>query len=578
VSPSKRGTGLGRRLLEKTEQVLESDADKSRGIPLDWIVGEVDDPYAPGTLANGFDPFARVRVWHRWGYRMLDFPYVQPALAVDKSPVESLLLVVKTTPHGQFHDDSSLPAEVVNDMLRNYLKWAMRIDPPDEDLQFRKMSRVATRQKSIELRSLGEYVGWDRPAGLAIKEVVNEKDKAFSDVVGIYEDLFTDPKTAIPSSDFGAALSGQHGLSHMSGYRYHLWKIHSEAKPNSLGMASFLTMPSAGFGGYIGLKEALRKSGYLPLIIAQIEERMVRDGKRRVDEDPLHGWYIECEQDKVRDRFLALGFHDLNVPYMQPEREPGTQKIPPIKLHLLYKPFGRLYNTWPRVTIAELLQAVREIYGSIYGIDRLEENSTFNAFEKWANDPGTLWLPGKATDLVAEARQLAEQLVSPLGQRWLHVQAVAACADELRAAVPAEAGDCLVAAAWLHDIGYSPEVRDTGLHSLDGASYLRNHGWPAVIVDLVAHHSGARFEADERGLRKQLAEYPFRDGPLLDALVTADLTRGRTGEPLIYDERISEILDRYTADDPMHRAWLPARPELVRSIQRTEQRRTSRPT
>ncbi|WP_431906229.1 HD domain-containing protein [Amycolatopsis thermoflava] len=175
-------------------------------------------------------------------------------------------------------------------------------------------------------------------------------------------------------------------------------------------------------------------------------------------------------------------------------------------------------------------------------------------------------------DLIEEARALAERLVSPLGRRWKHVQAVAARAEELAAAVPADERETLVAAAWLHDIGYSPEIGHTRFHPLDGAAYLRDHGWPEEVVNLVAHHSGARFEAEERGMGAELRQFPFADGPLLDALVTADLTTGPSGERLSYDERISEILSRYNEGDPVHATWVKAAPIMRESIVRTERR------
>jgi predicted hydrolase (HD superfamily) len=129
-----------------------------------------------------------------------------------------------------------------------------------------------------------------------------------------------------------------------------------------------------------------------------------------------------------------------------------------------------------------------------------------------------------------------------------------------------------VAAAWLHDIGYSPEIGHTRFHPLDGARHLQAHGWPAQVVNLVAHHSGARLEAAERGMSEELNEFPFADDPVLDALVTADLTTGPTGERLTYDERIAEILKRYPADDPVHRTWVKAAPILKEAVQRTEER------
>jgi len=89
------------------------------------------------------------------------------------------------------------------------------------------------------------------------------------------------------------------------------------------------------------------------------------------------------------------------------------------------------------------------------------------------------------------------------------------------------------------------------------------------VVNLVAHHSGARFEAAQRGVEHELAEFPLIDSPTMDALVTADLTTGPDGERLSYDERIDEILRRYPVDGPVHQAWLNARPVLAESVSRT---------
>ncbi len=63
-----------------------------------------------------------------------------------------------------------------------------------------------------------------------------------------------------------------------------------------------------------------------------------------------------------------------------------------------------------------------------------------------------------------------EKLAFCLPGRWIHVQAVAAKATTLTAVVPN--ADVLVAAAWLHDIGYAPDIAETGLHALDGARWM----------------------------------------------------------------------------------------------------------
>jgi hypothetical protein len=85
----------------------------------------------------------------------------------------------------------------------------------------------------------------------------------------------------------------------------------------------------------------------------------------------------------------------------------------------------------------------------------------------------------------------------------------------------------------------------------------------------VAHHTCARIEAAERGLADQLAEFPLEEGPVMDALVTADLTVGPNGQRLDVDERIEEILRRYPAQSPVHRAIQRAEPILVAHVRRT---------
>ena len=108
---------------------------------------------------------------------------------------------------------------------------------------------------------------------------------------------------------------------------------------------------------------------------------------------------------------------------------------------------------------------------------------------------------GRMNTLAPWARQLARALLQEvLPRRWAHVQGVAARARGLAPVLGADA-DLLEAAAWLHDIGYTPDLATTGLHALDGARYLHDvqHA-DIVLCRLVAHHSYAIIEAEERRL------------------------------------------------------------------------------
>ncbi len=107
--------------------------------------------------------------------------------------------------------------------------------------------------------------------------------------------------------------------------------------------------------------------------------------------------------------------------------------------------------------------------------------------------------------LAAWAQDLARTLLAKtLPRRWAHVQGVAARARSLAPALGPDA-DVIEAAAWLHDIGYLPGLAATGLHGLDGARHLRDaqHAGP-MLCRLVAHHSRAVIEAEERGLASLL--------------------------------------------------------------------------
>jgi putative nucleotidyltransferase with HDIG domain len=172
--------------------------------------------------------------------------------------------------------------------------------------------------------------------------------------------------------------------------------------------------------------------------------------------------------------------------------------------------------------------------------------------------------------LAERARLVAELRLAPLNTRLAHVRGVAAAAQRLVRRIDLLEADSLAAAAWLHDIGYAPSVRSTGFHPIDGAVFVRSEGFPAAVVSLVAYHTGAVFEARERGLFDALAEIPEPSALLLDVLTCADMTTGPDGSPVGAEDRVSEILSRYAEDDPVHRAIELAAPSLLAAVARVD--------
>lgn len=164
----------------------------------------------------------------------------------------------------------------------------------------------------------------------------------------------------------------------------------------------------------------------------------------------------------------------------------------------------------------------------------------------------------------------AERLLSPLGNRWLHVQQVAEQARRVVDTVPAGDRDLLVAAAYLHDIGYAPSLATTGFHPLDGARWIRDSGPGGRLACLVAHHSCAVHEARVRGLDETLlTEFTSEDSATYDALVFCDMTTGPTGDRVVFEDRIHEIRLRYGPDHAVTVALDSAYPFLASCCERT---------
>lgn len=175
--------------------------------------------------------------------------------------------------------------------------------------------------------------------------------------------------------------------------------------------------------------------------------------------------------------------------------------------------------------------------------------------------------------MLSWARQVAEkELSGVLPRRWAHSQGVAARAAGLGHVLGGDA-ELLAAAAVLHDVGYAPRLAETGFHPLDGARFLREeHGADERLMRLVANHSFALLEAEERELRKELAgEFPLLEEPLLvDALVYCDMTTTPDGDRTTAQDRVAEIRSRYGDDSVVGRFIRRAAPEIFASVERVE--------
>ncbi|WP_157900669.1 GNAT family N-acetyltransferase [Mycobacterium rhizamassiliense] len=325
IKPEYRQKGCGRRLLEQTERTLHDDADRSEKRPLDWIAAEVDDPFVTKRPLHAIDPFVVARIWQKWNYRVLDFRYVQPALAKDKKAVHTLFLTAKTCPEGKFEKicpmadgDGALtdggpggngetprapdvPKRDVEILVQEYLRWAMRIDNPVGHKDFQAMSN-SMHAGAVRLIRLDEYLG-PKEADLRINEVVGDKDPELGHALEVYKAVFGIGAGGKLVNPF--ALTSSNGSADRADCRCHLWtiriaeKAEGEETPRSAadakreGIAHFWTTPTAGLARYVEFLDWSRKPNPLPELIARIEERMVRDDVRSGEQMMLAGKKLE---------------------------------------------------------------------------------------------------------------------------------------------------------------------------------------------------------------------------------------------------------------------------------------------
>ncbi|GAB7190225.1 hypothetical protein NUM3379_09310 [Kineococcus sp. NUM-3379] len=185
--------------------------------------------------------------------------------------------------------------------------------------------------------------------------------------------------------------------------------------------------------------------------------------------------------------------------------------------------------------------------------------------------PAPAHRPPERRDLVLWAAGEAGRLLADLPVRWDHTQEVAIHAWWAAPGFSPREAELLVAAAYLHDIGYSPALVDTGFHPLDGARHLLRLGEPELAA-LVAHHSGAAVEARHRGLDAELAGLGVPDGAVADALTYCDITTGPRGETVDPGPRLREIISRHGADSVVARARTEARADIFAAVLRTLRR------
>jgi len=126
VHKSGRGSGLARVLVEKSVEILDKNA-RHRGklAGCNTVFLETNAAEKVTMQQDVMDPRMRHTIYHKIGFRMLDFAYIMPPLGPGQEKMDILLLTVYLTKHiptNPYDDRYYLPSILLQRFIKG--QWA----------------------------------------------------------------------------------------------------------------------------------------------------------------------------------------------------------------------------------------------------------------------------------------------------------------------------------------------------------------------------------------------------------------------------------------------------------------------
>lgn len=261
-------------------------------------------------------------------------------------------------------------ARLVCDILRGYLRWAMRIEDPDADPIFKTMQQFLAGTTAIRVEPLSIYTGRDPGRPVTVIPVESDDDPNFQRAVDLYSQSFAPGPTIIDAEMFRHALQWFAGRDDV---HYHLWVVANAPHAPPFGMTSFFVMPRFGFGGYLAFAESMRGGGRARIVLKRVEEQIIRDAPS------ARRHYIECAPRSTEEAiFRSLGFRSVPIRYIQPatlDEEHFSSEGGP-EITLFEKPLGCDYGR-SSVNAERLLEDLKVWLAEVYRMPDPESSETF---------------------------------------------------------------------------------------------------------------------------------------------------------------------------------------------------------
>lgn len=145
VKSDMQSSGVGTMIYKHVTSILSEDAHQMCGKPLDYICCEIDSPEHSRAEIKKYLYF-----WNKNNFWHIDFDYVQPALSVEQKAVTGLWFTI--SPQRNSHED--VPAQLVADVLYDYIKYAMSIEEPENCKEYQEMKAQILKKDKVDLREI----------------------------------------------------------------------------------------------------------------------------------------------------------------------------------------------------------------------------------------------------------------------------------------------------------------------------------------------------------------------------------------------------------------------------------------
>ncbi|MDM7957459.1 hypothetical protein [Blastomonas sp.] len=171
VETRARGRGMLRKILHAVRHLalMALELDRDGAMPAVFI--EQNDPlrltaeeYAADTAHSGLDQIDRLAIWSRVGARVVDFPYIQPALSSTQQADDGLIYAAIEYP------GDGVDAALLHDHLQSFFAISVLKGAKDSPggVATEQLSALASRRDDVALLPMEPALAWmraDRPAG-----------------------------------------------------------------------------------------------------------------------------------------------------------------------------------------------------------------------------------------------------------------------------------------------------------------------------------------------------------------------------------------------------------------------------